>query len=270
MIEKFNDVLETFHSRFADSPLGKQLSEADFSNLPDIDDSLSESDVDGAFESLFDDNDNVYCIDGRLQPNTTYELKGNLYATDDKSRIISCEANPVRSPENPRDNAAQRQVGGVDRKISDQGGHIVGRDMNGDSGIGNLIAMDSKINQSDYKRMENDIKTALDEGKNVTTKTEMAYSDNSDRPDKITVTVTADEKDTVYKFDNNMDGSLRNEIPENGKDAVQDKLDRTGGEVSSTKEEYDENGSLTETTVYITYESEPSVNYRTSILIEGI
>lgn len=108
------------------------------------------------------------------------------------------------------------------------------------------------------------------EGKNVTTKTEMAYSDNSNRPDKITVTVTADEKDTVYKFDNNMDGSLRNEIPENGKDAVQDKLDRTGGEVSSTKEEYDENGSLTETTVYITYESEPSVNYRTSILIEGI
>ena len=85
--------------------------------------------------------------------------------------------------------------------------------MNGDSGIGNLVAMDSKINQSDYKRMENDIKAALDEGNDVTTKTQITYSGDSERPDNITVAVTADGKDTVYKFDNNLDGSLRNEVP---------------------------------------------------------
>lgn len=220
-------------------------------------------------KELRDDNGNIYCIDGERKPNTTYELNGNIYTTDDKGRIIRCEAKPVRSPENPRDNEAQRQAGGEDRKPNDQGGHIVGRDLNGDGGIGNLVPMDSKINQSDYKRMEKDIKTELDDGKNVTTKTEMTYTGDSERPDKITVTVTADGKDTIYKFDNNIDGSLRDEIPENGKDAVQDKLDRTGGEVSSIKEEYDKNGNLVETTSYITYRGEDGANCRTSVITEN-
>lgn len=218
---------------------------------------------------LTDDTGKIYCKDGKLLPNTAYELNGNIYTTDEKGRIISCEAKPVRSPENLRDNKAQLQAGGEDRKPNDQGGHIVGRDLNGDGGIGNLVAMDSRINQSDYKHMESDIKTQLGECGDVTTKTEITYSGDSERPDKITVTVTADGKDTVYKFDNNMDGSLRDEIPENGKDVVQDKLDRTGGEISSIKEEYDENGNLEETTGYITYKGEDGANCRTSVIIEN-
>ena len=74
----------------------------------------------------------------------------------------------------------------------------------------------------DYKRMENDIKDALDEGKDVTVTTDISYSGDSKRPDTITVTVTADGVKTVYKFDNNLDGSLMDEVPENGKDAVRE------------------------------------------------
>ena len=159
-------------------------------------------------------------------------------------------------------------AGGEDRRSDDQGGHLVGRDLNGDGGTGNLVAMDSKINQSDYKRMENDVKVALGEGKEVTTKTELAYTGDSKRPDRITVTVTADGVDTVYKFDNNMDGSLRDEIPKNGRDVVQDKFDATGGELSSIKEEYDGNGNLVETTGNITYNKD-GANYRTSVIIEN-
>lgn len=232
-------------------------------------DDTEEKDVLDEITYKTDDNGNIYSVDGKLQPNTTYELNGNIYTTDENGRIISCEAKPVRSPENPRDNEAQRQAGGEDRRPNDQGGHIVGRDMNGDGGIGNLVAMNSKINQSDYKRMENDIKATLDEGKEVTTKTEMTYSGASERPEKITVTVTADGKDTIYKFDNNLDGSLRDEVPENGKETVQDRLDETGGEISSIKEEYDEDGNLVETTVYITYKGEDGTNYRTSVVIEN-
>lgn len=291
MFETFSEVDENLKSRFANSPLGKQLEGIDFANTDDsslysyVQDTLTEQYDDNRkqaqtkdggqiFEKMevnykTDDNGKIYCIDGKLQPNTTYELNGNIYTTDEHGRIIRCEAKPVCSPENPRDNEAQRQAGGEDRKQNDQGGHIVGRDMNGDGGIGNLVAMDSKINQSDYKRMENDIKTALQDGKDVTIKAEITYNDNSQRPDKITVTVTVDGKDTVYKFDNNIDGSLRDEVPENGKDIVQDKLDRTEGEISSIKEEYDENGNLVETTVFITYEGEDGTNYRTSVLIEN-
>ena len=216
-----------------------------------------------------DDNGTVYLKDGELEPNTTYELNGNTYTTDEQGRIIRCEATPERSPENPRDVNAQLQAGGKDRRPSDQGGHIVGRDLNGDGGAGNLVAMDSKINQSDYKRMENDIKAALDEGKDVTVTTDISYSGDSKRPDTIIVTVIADEVKTVYKFDNNLDGGLKEEVPENGKDAVQEELNDTNGEISSIKEEYNENGELTETTVNITYTDENGTNHRTKVYIDA-
>ena len=216
-----------------------------------------------------DDNGTVYLKDGELEPNTTYELNGNTYTTDEQGRIIRCEATPERSPENPRDVNAQLQAGGEDRRPSDQGGHIVGRDLNGDGGAGNLVAMDSKINQSDYKRMENDIKAALDEGKDVSVTTDISYAGDSKRPDTITVTVTADGVKTVYKFDNNLDGGLKDEIPENGKDAVQEELNDTNGEISSIKEEYNENGELTETTVNITYTDENGTNHRTKVYIDA-
>ena len=296
MIGNFNDVSEEAKERFKDSPLGKQVKEMVFDDFDS--DSTLERYIDDIPPELCDDNgkqyrtedgrwipnntydlagityktdDNgkIYCTDGKFEPNSTYELNGNIYTSDEKGRIISCEAKPVLSPENPRDSDAQRQAGGDDRRPNDQGGHIVGRDMNGDGGAGNLVAMDSKINQSDYKRMENDIKDALREAKDVTTKTEFSYSGDSERPDKITVTVTIDGKDTEYIFDNNLAGSLRDEVPENGKVIVQDRLNETGGEISSIKEELDEEGNLAETTVYITYKGEDGTTYRTSVVIDN-
>ena len=117
--------------------------------------------------------------------------------------------------------------------------------------------------------MENDIKTALDEGKDVTVTTDISYSGDSKRPDTITVTVIADRFKTVYKFDNNLDGHLKDEVPENGKDAVQEELNDTNGEISSIKEEYNENGELTESTVNITYTDENGTNHRTKVYIDA-
>ena len=216
-----------------------------------------------------DDNGDIYSIDERLQPNTTYELNGNIYTTDENRRIITCEAKPTRSPENPRDNEAQRRAGGEDRRPNDQGGHIIGRDMNGDGGIGNLVAMDSKINQSDYKRMEYDIKNALDEKKDVTVKAEMTYSGDSERPDKITVTVTIDGKDTVYEFDNNLEGLLDDIVSEKSPSAKALMDEHPNAHVSSVKHEYDENENLIKTTAYITWTDDDGNNRRTPIIAPG-
>ena len=128
--------------------------------------------------------------------------------------------------------------------------------MNGDSGEGNIVAMDSHINQSDYKIMENNIKKALDEGKDVTTKTEMEYSGDSERPDRIKVTVTVDGKETVYIFDNNIDGTLDKEVSDKNPSARLFLKEHPDAHVSSTKSEYDENGNLLKTTAYITYTDE--------------
>jgi hypothetical protein len=268
----FKEVVEVTVKKFEGSPLGK-MSEGKSLNKP-----MSEYDkplglfaeVESAVKT--DDNGKEYTDEnGKLLPNTEYVLNGNVYRTDDKGRIVYCESTPKRTPENTRDTDAQTSAGGEDRRPNDQGGHIVGRDMGGDGGLGNIIPMDARINQSDYKRMENEIKRNLDEGKEVKTKTEVIYSDDSERPDKIIVTVTVDGKDTVYTFDNNSDGSLMDNLKETCNesdiDRVERTLDETGGEITSTKEEYDADGNLEKTTVTITYKDENGNNQRETVVI---
>lgn len=226
----------------------------------------------GVYENIrkTDDNGTIYFTDGELVADTTYELNGNTYTTDEQGRIVHCEAKPERSPENPRDVNAQLHTGGADRHSSDQGGHIVGRDLNGEGGVGNLIAMDSRINQSDYKRMENDIKASLDDGKDVSMSTDILYySEESKRPDIITTTITADGVKAIYKFDNNLDGGLNSEVPASGKSIVNEEMKDTKGTISSIKEIYNESNSLSETNVSITYTDENGVNHRTKVYIDA-
>ncbi len=223
-------------------------------------------DVDGELHET-DDNGNVYMIDGRLLPNAEYTLNGYTYTTDEYGNIIKVEGNPTLNPENERDNQAQAAVGGDDRRSTDQGGHIISREMNGDGGLGNLVAMDSRINQSDYKRMETDIRNALNEGKEVSVDIKLEYDGDSERPSKLIATVTIDGEKTVYRFDNTMDGRLRQDVPDNGKQTVDAAASNTGGEVSSIKEIYDENGNLTKTVVTITYQDEYGNNRRLPVTI---
>ena len=245
------------------------VSELDRSLVKDL---VNGAEGDETNNMKLDDNGNPYMVDGKLLANNTYELNGNVYETDDQGRIVSCNGIPQIVPENPRDNDAQKQSGGEDRRDGDQGGHIVGRDMGGDSGAGNLVPMDGRINQSDFKRMENEIKKALAEGKEVTTKTEFTYSGDSKRPDRITVTVTIDGKVTAYTFDNKLDGSLMEKVAETCSETdvenVQSVLDETGGEISSVKEEYDEYGNLVKTTVTVTYTGEDGKTYRVHVVID--
>jgi len=263
-IAGFREVNEILARRFADSPLGK-MSEGKMSDKPasEYDRSLG----------MLDDNNNEYIVDGKLLPNTTYVLNGNIYRTDGQGRIVSCESTPRRTPENIRDNHAQTTVGGENRRSGDQGGHIVSRETGGDAGPGNLLSMDSRINQSDYKRMENYIKKALDEGKNVSVKTEIEYSGDSVRPDKVTTTVVVDGKESVFTFDNNMDGALLDKVKETGSKSdvavVESVLNDTGGTVSSIKEEFSSEGRLDTATVSVTYEGADGKSYRQQIVIDN-
>lgn len=218
-----------------------------------------------------DDNGKTYEVNGECLPNSTYELNDSQYTTDEKGRIVQCNAEPQMTPENPRDFEAQIASGGADRKPGDQGGHIVGRDMGGDGGTGNLVPMDSRINQSDYKRMENDMKKALSEGSAVSMETNITYSGDSKRPDKIVSTVKMDGKETAYTFDNNLDGSLMDDLEKNCSESdiknVKEVLDDTNGQISSIKETHADDGNLEQTSVSMTYVGEDGKNYRTIIVI---
>jgi hypothetical protein len=272
MIAGFKEIAEVVVKKFESSSLG-QLSEGKSFNKP-----ASEYDkplglyADAEKGVKTDDNGKEYTDEnGKLLPNTEYVLHENIYKTDDKGRIISCESAPKDGAVNPRDEKAQKEAGGEDRKTTDVGGHIVAHEMGGDNGLGNLIPMDGRLNNSDYKRMENQISKAHAEGKDVKVKTEIEYSGDSERPDTIKTTVTIDGKDTVYTFDNNADGSLMDNLNETCNQSDIDRVDRareeTGGEITSIKEEYDADGNLEKTTVTITYTDENGNKQREEVTI---
>ena len=210
-----------------------------------------------------DDNGYIYKMDGyELLPNTKYEIDGVIYETDGLGRIVSCEGNATSTPEGERDIKAQAIAGGEDRKAGDQGGHILARIFGGAKGIENMIAMrGTAINQSVYKRMENEIGRALEDGKEVRIRVDVEYEGDSKRPSKITAIYTIDGKETIVQFDNDEGSidlldSLKDKI--NMKDyndlkqEIQDAND-DGANISvvSVKTEYDENGDITKVTVTI-------------------
>lgn len=264
-INKPKDVTEAESKKFENCPLAKQLD----NKVDDSKDTNYDSPIVKEVKKHFDDNGNVYLENGKRLPNFEYVLNGNIYKTDEMGRITNVYAKPQLTPENTRDLSAQRDAGGEYRREGDAGGHIVGRDLGGDDGLGNIVAMDSRINGSDYKKKENNEKAALKDGKDVTTNTKLYYSGESERPDRIDATVTIDGNKTVYKFDNNIDGSLMSEVPEFGKKDVQNSLDTFGGNISSIKEEYNSNGELEKTTVTVTYTDENGKNQRDYVTIDG-
>lgn len=210
-----------------------------------------------------DDNGYIYKTDGyELTPNCEYTIDGVTYKTDDLGRIISCDGNAKSTPEGERDNKAQTTAGGVDRRDGDQGGHILARIFGGAKGIENMLAMrGAAINQSVYKRMENEIGNAIEDGKEVHMHVDVEYEGDSQRPSKISVFCTIEGKETVVQFDNDegstdlMD-SIEDKIEEDDykdlKQEIQDAND-DGANISvvSVKTEYDEDGSVTKVTVTI-------------------
>lgn len=222
----------------------------------------SKLEVDGqTYET--DDNGYIYKInDNELKPNCEYTIGEVTYKTDDNGRIVSCDGYAKSTPEGERDNKAQTQAGGEDRRAGDQGGHILARIFGGAKGIENMLAMrGSAINQSVYKRMENEISKALEEGKEVHVHVDVEYDGDSQRPSKITVTYTIDGKETVAQFDNDegstdlmdsVEDKIEKEDYNDLKQEIQDAND-DGANISvvSVKTEYDEDGNVTKVTVTI-------------------
>ena len=216
--------------------------------------------------SRIDDNGNVYKDEnGELLPNTEYEVNGTKYTTDERGRIIQAEGYLADTPENERDNAAQSDAGGKDRKPGDDGGHLRARMNGGSSGNENLVAMRDTINRGDYKQSENEENQMLKEGKQVYEKIEVTYDDDSARPSKIDKTYTDGEKTVKLTVDNvegstdlleGIEGEISDQDLSNLKDEIAD-MQADGNEVSvtSVRREYDSEGNLKSVTVGVTNET---------------
>jgi hypothetical protein len=202
-----------------------------------------------------DKNGNIYKKNGELVPDNEYIINEITYKTDSNGNIelFSGEISNY-TPEAERDTVAQLEAGGKDRKIGDDGGHLIARIFEGASGIENLVPMRSTINRSDFKRMENEIKEAIENGNKVNISGEIKREENNSRPSEIKVNISYNDRNSEFIFDNNkgslkleaeLEKSILREDFENFSEEINDMIE-DGKEVSITsiKKEFNINGKL--------------------------
>lgn len=219
-----------------------------------------------------DDYGKTYKKNGELRPNTEYTVKGNTYKTDESGRPVSCDATPKYTEEGCRNTKEQKESGGDERQEDDDGGHIIAKILGGAEGAENLVPMRRTINRGDYKKMENEISKALQEGKQVTVHTDLVYNGNSKRPSEICAEYTIDGQKTIVEFDNDEKSTdllegLCEKIEEDDYDRLKSEIDDMAADgiavsVTSIKTEYDVSGSPTKVTVGVLDESTGVKNYR--------
>lgn len=219
-----------------------------------------------------DDNGKTYKRNGEILPNTEYTVNGNTYKTDEHGNKVSCDSTPKYTEDGSRNMKEQKEAGGEERQDEDDGAHIIARILGGAEGEENLIPMRRTINRGDYKRMENEISKALQDGKNVSMHTDIEYEGDSSRPSKILVEYGIDNENTVCEFDNekgstdllnSLGDKICNEDYERLKQMlIEMKDDGCNTSITSVKFESDEKGNSTKVTVGILDESTGIKKYK--------
>lgn len=168
----------------------------------------------GSFTGLAADADTVVVESGTKgnwnkllnnpKPNATYLVDGKYtYRTDDLGRVTSSSTSLNKLAQSPARNSYQQKVaGGVDRLISDQGGHIFGAQFGGPGEAINLTAMDKVVNTGPYKQLESTWAQAVKNGDNVDVQVGIDYTGDSQRPVMYTVKSTINGVTKTHYFDN--------------------------------------------------------------------
>jgi len=242
------------------------------SDLPKNLDPNTVYEIDGNYYET-DDNGNIYKTNGELNPNTEYIVNGITYKTDSQGRIVSWKGKPGYNPEAERDSEAQTDAGGEDRQDGDDGGHLVARVLDGSPGNENIVPMRDTVNRGDYKKSENEIAKAKQEGKDVQDSGNIIYEGDSSRPSKIERTYTIDGEKRELKVDN-VEGSqdlledVKDDISEDDYESLEERIEdmeADGSEVSVTSvyKKYDSEGNLVSVTVGLRDETNGNKTYIT-------
>ena len=125
------------------------------------------------------------------EPNTRYIVDGNkIYDTDHLGRVVRVEAT-LKLDTLDRNTYQQLKVGkqGIE---GDEGGHLIASILNGSGEKINLLPMNSNLNRSLWKKLENGWAKSLQEGKTVKVKIEPVYQGTDIRPIKFKISYSID------------------------------------------------------------------------------
>lgn len=151
----------------------------------------------------YDDNGEKYREGDELEPNKKFKVNDYQYETDEYGRTISAEGTlRLRDPDFKRNVDTMEVVGKGNQKEGDHVSHLFAYRFGGSGGIENLVAMDAKLNQGDYAKLENTLASAVKEGADVKMKVEPVYEGKSNRPSEIKVSYSIDGDKEVVVFKN--------------------------------------------------------------------
>ena len=130
----------------------------------------------------FGDNSSRSLHDDLRDPNLFTDNQPGNYTYGETPYGKHAEGNMTLS-DGERNARAQREAGGVNRRPTDDGGHLIGNRFDGSGDAENLDAQDSNINRGSYKQLENREAAQLQNGDQVFTSKDTFKSNHSERPD---------------------------------------------------------------------------------------
>lgn len=136
--------------------------------------------------------DGSHLVNGKLKPNVTYKAGefDYIYKTNSKGRISNWSTNNLQLTK--RKDRLPYNSNTPGKMDGDHAGHLAADRFGGSPDIDNLVSQSSRVNLSEYKKIENIWADAISKGKKVTTNVDVLYDKNSSRPKGFNVQYTID------------------------------------------------------------------------------
>ena len=148
-----------------------------------------------------DDDGNVFKNNGKIKADAVFKVNGYEYETDHLGRTIRAEGR-LELNESQRKTINEDNVGGEDKKDTDDRGHLIADRFGGSNKIENLVPMDANLNRGEYKKIENLWADAISDGKNVEVKVEPIYEGDSRRPSFFDISYSINGEERVTSLIN--------------------------------------------------------------------
>ena len=150
-------------------------------------------------------------LNGKLEPNTKYEVGNYTYATDELGRVnsVSGKLDLSKADRNTYQQAKAGKLDGIkDGLDKDEGGHLIASIFDGPGEQINYAAMDGNLNKGAWKSMENKWAKALKEEppKSVEVEIRAIYENDSKRPSSFDVFYEIDGVEEFVNFKNKPGG----------------------------------------------------------------
>ena len=154
-----------------------------------------------------DDKGRSYRAGDNLNANNTFVRNGYQYITDSRGRVVSASGTLNINEEgqaNRRMSDSIEIIGKGHQKVTDDRGHLIGHQFNGSDSLENLVPQNAKINQGNFKRLEDHLAKLVKSGYNVTANVVPIYSQHSHRPDAIFYFYTVNDNAFTVLFPNDI------------------------------------------------------------------